>query len=147
MIINHPQVEKKESKHNEEHIITGYPIDGAMGSSGGGRVWKLSVVCEHNNAIVARGILVTILHCGIPEPWLSAIYIVSSAGTLLTGEKRLADAHYSHRWVLRSRTAGWSADRLPPGQWPPGSRAAPYWAPCLHRPAAPASWLSLTLHL
>ena len=61
-------------------IITGYPIDGAMGSSGGGRVRKISMVCLHNNAIVARGILqlVTILHCRTPEPTPSAIYIVSS---------------------------------------------------------------------
>ena len=69
-------------KHSiEEQIITGYPIDGAMGSSGGGRARKLSVVCLHNNAIVAIGIPVTILHCGTPEPRLSAIYIVSSVGT------------------------------------------------------------------
>ena len=64
-------------------MITGYSIDGAIGSSGGGWVRKLSVVCLHNNAIVARGILVTILHCGTPEPHLSAIYIVSSAGASL----------------------------------------------------------------
>ena len=44
---------------NEEQIITGYPIDGAMGRSGGGRVRKLSDVCLHNNAVVARGILVS----------------------------------------------------------------------------------------
>ena len=62
-------------------LITGYPIDGTMGSSGGGWVRKLSIVCLHNNAIVARGILVTRLHCGTPEPRLSAIYIVSSVGT------------------------------------------------------------------
>ena len=62
---------------NEEQIITGYPIDGAMGSSGGGRLRKLSVVCLHNNAIVVRGILVNVLHCGTPEPRLSAIFIVS----------------------------------------------------------------------
>ena len=54
-----------------------------MGSSGGGRVPKLSLVCFHINAIVARGILVTILHCGTPEPRLSAIYIVSYVGTSL----------------------------------------------------------------
>ena len=30
-----------------------------MGSSGGGRVRELSDVCLHNNAFVARGILVT----------------------------------------------------------------------------------------
>ena len=53
-----------------------------MGSSGGGQVRKLSMVCLHN-AIVTRGILVTILHCGTPEPHLSAIYIVSSVGALL----------------------------------------------------------------
>ena len=52
---------------NEDQIITGYPIDGAMGSSGGGRVRKLLVVCLHNNVIVARGILVTTLHCRTPE--------------------------------------------------------------------------------
>ena len=68
---------------NEEQIITGYPIDGAMGSSGGGRVQKLSVVCLHNNTIVARGILVTTLQCGTPEPRLSTIYIVSFVGTSL----------------------------------------------------------------
>ena len=54
-----------------------------MGSSGGGRVRKLSVVCLHNYAIVARGILGTILHCGTPKPRLSAICIVSSVGPLL----------------------------------------------------------------
>ena len=69
---------------NEELIITGHSKDGAMGSSGGGRVPKSSVVCLHNNAIVVRGILVTILHFGIPEPRLSAIYIVSSVGNSLT---------------------------------------------------------------
>ena len=47
------------SRFNEKQIITGYPTDGAMGSSGGGRVW----------------------HCGTPEPRLNAIYIVSSVGT------------------------------------------------------------------
>ena len=52
-----------------------------MGSSGGGLVRKLSVVCLHNNGIIAEGILVTILHCVTPEPSLSAIYIVSSVGT------------------------------------------------------------------
>ena len=71
-------------KSNEEQIITGYPMDGAMGSSGGRRVWKLSVVCLHNNTIVARCILVTILHFGTPEARLSAIYILSSVGTSLT---------------------------------------------------------------
>ena len=30
---------------DKEQIITGYPIDGTIGSSGGGRVRKLSVVC------------------------------------------------------------------------------------------------------
>ena len=49
----------------EEQIISGYP-DGAIGSSGGGCVWELLVACLHN-AIVARGILVTILHYGTPE--------------------------------------------------------------------------------
>ena len=70
--------------NNEQQIITSYLIDGAMGSSGGGRVRELSVVCLHNNAIVARGILVTILHCGTPELRLSAIYIVGSVGTALS---------------------------------------------------------------
>ena len=36
-----------KKKNNEEQIITGYPIDGAMGSSGGGRVRKLLVVIYH----------------------------------------------------------------------------------------------------
>ena len=36
------------SKCNEEQIMTGYPIDGAMGRSGGGRVRKLSDICLHN---------------------------------------------------------------------------------------------------
>ena len=67
--------------YNEEQLITGYQIDGAMGSLGGGRFRKLSVIRLHNNTIVARGILVTILHCGIPKPRLSAICIVSSIGT------------------------------------------------------------------
>ena len=34
-------------------VLTGYPIDGAMGSSDGERVRKLSVVCLHN-AILLR---------------------------------------------------------------------------------------------
>ena len=74
------------SLRTEEQIITGYgyPIDGAIGSSGGGRVRKLLVVCLHNKAIIARGILVTILHCGTPEARFSAIYIVNSVGTSLS---------------------------------------------------------------
>ena len=64
--------------------MKGYPIDGATGSSGGGRVRKLSMVCLHNNAIVARSIPVTILHCGTPERCVSAIYIVSCVGTSLS---------------------------------------------------------------
>ena len=67
-------------------MITGYPIDGAMGSSGGGWVRKLSMICLHNKAIVARGILVTILHCGTPEPRLSAIYVGTSLWTQMTTE-------------------------------------------------------------
>ena len=51
----------------EEQIITRNPIDGAMGSLGGGRVRKLSVVCSHN-AIFARGFWLLILHCGTPDP-------------------------------------------------------------------------------
>ena len=54
-----------------------------MGSSGGWRVRKLSMICLHNNGIVARGILGTVLYCGTHEPRLSAIYIVSSVGTSL----------------------------------------------------------------
>ena len=69
--------------YNEEQITTGYTIVGAMGSSGGGQVRELSVVCLHNKAIVARCILVTRLHCGTPQPRLSAICIVSSVGTSL----------------------------------------------------------------
>ena len=68
-------------EHVEKQMITGYPLDGAIGSSDGGRVRKLSMVCLHNIVIVARGILVNILHCGTLEPRLSAIYIVSSVGT------------------------------------------------------------------
>ena len=41
---------------NEEQIIDFYPIDGAMVQGG---CWKLSMVCLHNNGIVASGILVT----------------------------------------------------------------------------------------
>ena len=63
---------------NEEQIITGFLIDGAMGSSGVGWVQKLSVVCLHNNAIVRKYILVTILHCGTAKPRLSDINIVNS---------------------------------------------------------------------
>ena len=54
-----------------------------MGSSCGGQVRELSVVRLHNNAIVVRGILLTVLDCGKPEPRLRAIYIVSSVGTSL----------------------------------------------------------------
>ena len=54
-----------------------------MGSSCGGQVRELSVVRLHNNAIVVRGILLTVLNCGKPEPRLRAIYIVSSVGTSL----------------------------------------------------------------
>ena len=64
-----------------------------MGSSGGGRVRKLSVVCLHNNAIVARFILITMLYCGTPEPRLKTIYIVSSVGTSLR-ENRVLTATY-----------------------------------------------------
>ena len=74
----------KYSFCNKEQILTGYPIDGAIVSSGGKRLRKLSMVCLHNNAIVVRGILVTILHCGTRKPRLSAIYIVSPVGTSLT---------------------------------------------------------------
>ena len=42
---------------------------------------KLSMVCLHNNAVVARGIRVNCLHCWTPEQHLSAIY--SSVGTSL----------------------------------------------------------------
>ena len=69
------------SIYNEEQIITGYPIDGAMGSLGGWRVPELAGVCLHNKATVARGILVTILHSGTPEPRLNAIYIVGTSFT------------------------------------------------------------------
>ena len=41
---------------NEEQMITGYmyPIDGGMGSSGGGQVQKLSMVCSHNRYCCER---------------------------------------------------------------------------------------------
>ena len=48
-----------KNDNNEEQIIIVEPIEGAMGSSGGWRVRELSDVCLHNNANVARGILVT----------------------------------------------------------------------------------------
>ena len=54
-----------------------------MGSSGGEHVRELSVVCLHNNAIIARCILVTRLNWGTPEHRLGAIYNVSSVGTTL----------------------------------------------------------------
>ena len=57
-----------QNQLNEEQIITGSPIDGAMASSGAGRVRNLLLVCLHNNTIVAWGILVTILHCGHLNP-------------------------------------------------------------------------------
>ena len=47
-----------------------------MGSSGGRWVRKLSMICLHNNAIVARGIMVTILHCGTPVPRLSVTLLL-----------------------------------------------------------------------
>ena len=61
-------------------MISSYPIDGAIGvrvAAGFGNL----MVCLHNNAIDARCILVTRLHCGTPEARLSAIYIVNSVGT------------------------------------------------------------------
>ena len=64
---------------NEEQIIHGYPIDGAMSSSGAEVIGRLFTYCY--NAFVARGILVTPLHCGTPKLHLSAFYIVSSVGT------------------------------------------------------------------
>ena len=40
--------------YNEEQIISGCPIDGAISVRVDKPVWELSVVCLHNNAIVAR---------------------------------------------------------------------------------------------
>ena len=85
--------------YNYEQIITDYPKDGAMGSSCGGRVRKLSAVCLHN-AVVARDILVTKLHCGTPEPSLSAIYIVSSVGTSLFALCLLIVAYQMSKIIL-----------------------------------------------
>ena len=68
---------------NEEQLLIGYPIDS---SSGGGQVQKLSVVCLHKSYCCERH--PGLLHCGTPEPCLSAIYIVSSVGT-------------SFEWVVR----------------------------------------------
>ena len=65
----------------------GYLIDGACIV----RVWKLSMVCLHNNAFVVRCILVTRLHCGTPELHLSAFYIVSSFGTSLELKRSLKE--------------------------------------------------------
>ena len=50
---------------NEEQIITSYPIDGAIGRSGDGMIRKFSDVCLDDNAMVAKGILVT--NIGTPE--------------------------------------------------------------------------------
>ena len=87
---------------NGEQIITSYPVDGAMGCSGGGRVRKLSVIYLHNNAIIARGILITLLHCGTPEPRLSAIYIVSSVGTSLTLKPPFTSIIFKMNWICLS---------------------------------------------
>ena len=89
------------SKFNEEQTITGYPIDGAMGTSGGGWIRELLVVCLHNNAIVARGILFTLLYCGTPQPRLSAVYIVSSVGT------SLSQTQHKDRFQARTRERSW----------------------------------------
>ena len=48
------------SKAKKEQIIHGYPLDGAM-------VRKLSIVCLHNNAFVARGIWVNDCIVGHPN--------------------------------------------------------------------------------
>ena len=53
--------------------------------------------------IFARGILVTILHCGTPELCLSAIYIVSSVGTSL-------ESHASNV-IIRPRPVTWCINR------------------------------------
>ena len=60
-----------------------------MGSSDGGWFRKVSMVCLYSNAIVARGIIVTILHCGTPEPRLSATSVVISVRTSLLLQFRL----------------------------------------------------------
>ena len=49
-------------KSKEQQIITGYPIEGAIASSA-----VISGFLQ-NNAFVARGILVAILHCGTLKP-------------------------------------------------------------------------------
>ena len=71
-----------------------------MGSTGGGRVQKLLMVCLHNKAIVARGILVTMLHCGTPEPRLSATYIVSSVGTSLINNICIRELFFGNRLLV-----------------------------------------------
>ena len=75
-----------------------------MGGWGGKRVRKLLVVCLHNTAIVARGILVTILHCGTLEPRLNAIYIVSSVGTSLLDAYPIGNQKYDFRSPNISRS-------------------------------------------
>ena len=60
-------------------MIHGHSIDGATGRS----VRKLSMVCLHNNAFVARCVTTIRLHCGIHELHLSALYIISSVATSL----------------------------------------------------------------
>ena len=59
---------------NEEQMIYGYRIDGAMVQGWfGSYQWFV-----YSTTFVARGTLVTRLHCGTHEMCLSAIYIVSS---------------------------------------------------------------------
>ena len=54
-----------------------------MCGSGGGRLSEVIGGCLHNNSIVERSILVTILHCRTPEPRLSTVYNISSCWNLI----------------------------------------------------------------
>ena len=50
---------------NEEEIITGYPRDGAMGSSGG---WRVRMFVYITTLLWREAFWLLILHCGTPEP-------------------------------------------------------------------------------
>ena len=105
--------DNNNNNNNKEQIITDYPIDGALGSSGGWRVWKLSVVCLHINAIVARCILVTLLHCGTPKPCLSAIFFVRSVGISLIYFIILCVLGFVFQYVYTWKNLAWEFNCIP----------------------------------
>ena len=79
-------------------MIHGYPMDGTMvqGVSEVIHVFFYITI----NAFVARGILVTGLHCGTPELCLSAIYIVSSVGTSFHSTHQEPHFQYGCRFYI-----------------------------------------------